>query len=467
MPQPKLPDKMELGQTGLKRSGGIVQEEYLRELQGPRWHKTVRAMIDDPVIAAVLLLVEMLLRQVGYRVEPASNDKEHADDAEFIDGALDDMSFTWEDTLTEILSALPYGWSYFEIVYKQRNGDVTAKRETPDMAESKYNDGRIGWRKWSIRGQETLSEWDFDDTGGIRGMWQIAPPKYQRVYIPIEKALLFRTTSRKNNPEGRSMLRGAYNSYYLKRNIQIYEAIGIERDLCGVPMAHIPAKYMSANATTDEKAIYEAYKDIVRNLRADEQAGVVVPSDRDANGNPLFEITLMGTNARRLIDTDKVISRHNRDIGIALLADIVLIGHETTGSFALSKSKASMLTTSLNATLTNLFAPINRFAIPDLLRLNGRGATGMPEICHLGVDSEDVQVLVDAAKTLTEAGMGLFPDYNLEQFFRKRLGWPEETEEDYKQRQAMKAEKEDTEDDMSDSMETENGANGKAKEQVM
>ena len=62
---------------------------------------------------------------------------------------------------------LPYGWAYLELVYKQRGGDT----DSPE-SRSRYADGRIGWRKWSIRSQETRERWEFGETGGIQGMWQ-------------------------------------------------------------------------------------------------------------------------------------------------------------------------------------------------------------------------------------------------------------------------------------------------------
>ena len=67
------------------------------------------------------------------------------------------------------------------------------------------------------------------------------PPSYNLYTIPIDKALLFRTKSRKDNPEGRSILRNAYRSWYFKRRIQEVEGIGIERDLAGLPVMYAPA----------------------------------------------------------------------------------------------------------------------------------------------------------------------------------------------------------------------------------
>ena len=97
------------------------------------------------------------------------------------------------------------------------------------------------------------------------------------MFIPIEKALLFRTTSKLNNPKGRSCLRSAYTSWYYQKRITTIEAIGIERDLAGLPVAFVPPQLLSDNATAQESAALNEIKKIVRNIRRDEQAGLVFP----------------------------------------------------------------------------------------------------------------------------------------------------------------------------------------------
>ncbi|GHV41326.1 hypothetical protein FACS189490_08000 [Clostridia bacterium] len=75
------------------------------------------------------------------------------------------------------------------------------------------------WRKLPIRSQDNLWEWKYDDHDNLEGLIQCAPPSFQMVFIPIEKAIHFKTKSRKGNPEGRSVLRNAYRSWYFKRRI--------------------------------------------------------------------------------------------------------------------------------------------------------------------------------------------------------------------------------------------------------
>ena len=86
--------------------------------------------------------------------------------------------------------------------------------------------------------QGYICPWEYDDSDNLIGMTQQPPPDYGLFTIPMSKAMLFRTESVKDNPEGRSILRNAYRSWYFKRRIQEIEAIGIERDLAGLPVIH-------------------------------------------------------------------------------------------------------------------------------------------------------------------------------------------------------------------------------------
>ena len=74
---------------------------------------------------------------------------------------------------------------------------------------------------------------------------QQAVKKYSDWYVQgfeelLERALHFVTKSRKNNPEGHSILRGSYRAWYFKRRIQEIEGIGLERDLAGFPVLTAP-----------------------------------------------------------------------------------------------------------------------------------------------------------------------------------------------------------------------------------
>lgn len=226
----------EIGRIGQRRFGGIVYEEFLPELRGSRGVEIYHEMSEnDDVVGAILYAIEMLVRQTKWNVEPGGSTAKDKEAAEFVESCMDDMQNTWVDTISEILSFLTYGWSYHEIVYKRRMGNTADTR-----TRSKYSDGLIGWAKLPIIAQETLYQWEYDENDNLTGMTQMPPPDYGLLTIPLSKALLFRTKSRKDNPEGRSILRNAYRSWHFKRRIQEIEGIGIERDLAGLPVMYAP-----------------------------------------------------------------------------------------------------------------------------------------------------------------------------------------------------------------------------------
>lgn len=424
-------DMRELGVSGLKRTGGVVQEEFLRELYGQRWHRTVREMQQDAIIAAALLAIELSLRQVKVEVNPADDTPPAAEIAEFVDGCFEDMSSSWADTLSEVLTMLPYGYSYMETVYKRRQGDNkdAGKR-------SNHTDGRIGWRKWSIRSQDSLDEWQFDDAGGLQGFWQYTDSG--RVLIPIEKALLFRTRANKGNPEGYSLLRGAYTAWYYKRNISRIEAIGIERDSTGLAVARIPAEYMSKAASDDQKAFFDAIKNIVTNIRNDEQSGVVFPLVYDESGNELFKLELLASPGTKQFDIDKVVARYNQQMAMSVLADFIMLGHEQVGSYALSATKSSLFRTALGAWLNAIADVINTHAIPRLMRLNGMAMELAPMVAFGRVGEIELTDITEFVKSASGAGMQLFPGLELENHLRTMMGFPMLDEEEFQEREDEK-----------------------------
>jgi len=430
---------IEIGSTGLNRYGGDVQEEFLRELQGPKWTRLVKEMSDqDPVISAFLFAIEMLIRQVEWDVKPASEDQADHDVAEFVESCFDDMSATWEDTLAEILSMLRYGWSYLETIYKYRQGD-----NANPSKRSKYTDGRLGWRKWSIRSQDTLEKWEFDTDGGIQGLWQQAPPLYQSVMIPIEKALLFRTTSRKNNPEGKSVLRSAYRPWYYKKNMEVIEGIGVERDLAGIPFIRAPKSIMDPRAAAEAKALYASLKEMGTNLRNNEEACVILPSDKDQNGNYYYDLTLLTSGGARQFDTDKIITRYDQRIAMTVLADFILLGHESVGSFSLSSDKTTLFSTAVGAWLDGVADVINRHAIPRLLRLNGIQVEELPELVHGDLEKISLEALSAFITAMNGAGMPLFPDQDLENYLRQQADLPMMSEEARAEYEAKKQAEQD------------------------
>jgi len=422
----ELSDLRELGSSGLNHMSGEINEEFLKELQGERGRKVLREMADnDPVIGAILFVVDMLMRRVPWKVNANEKGKDQNEQVEFIESCFEDMSSTWSDVISEIMSMLVFGWSYHEIVYKKRLG----RDQKSSSKRSKFKDGKIGWRKLPGRAQETLWRWDFDDEGGLKGMVQRPPPVFDTRYIPIEKSLLFRTTNKKNSPEGRSVLRNAVRPHTLKKHIENIEAIGIERDLAGLPIALVPPQILSSDASPKEKEIRAKLEQIVKNVRVDEQAGLIFPLAYDESGKLLYDFKLLSSSGKRAFDTNAIIGRYDQRLSMVVLADFILLGHETHGSFSLSSSKTNLFASALGTWLGHIGEVFNTYAIPRLLELNGFNTEFTPNLKHGDIESPDPKDLGELISNLAGAGMPLFPDPNLENKIRELADLPKAPED--------------------------------------
>lgn len=406
----------ELGRLGQKRYGGIFYEEFLRELRGRRGMAVFQEMSEnDDTIGALLFAVEMLMQQASWDVQAAGNTPADDEAREFVMSCMDDMQDTWNDTISEILSFLTYGWSAHEIVYKRRCG----KRKDPRL-RSKYTDGLIGWQKLPIRSQDTLYEWTYDENDNIVGIVQNPPPDYGLINIPAEKLLLFKTKSRKANPEGRSILRNAYRDWYFKRRIQEIEGIGIERDLAGLPVLKAPPGVdIWSNDDDDYVQMRASAEQIVQNIRRDSMEGIVIPDG--------WELSLLSTGGQRQFDTTAIIERYDSRIAMTCMADFILLGHQQVGSFALSSDKTKMFAMAIGSYLNIICEVFNNQAIPALIDLNGdhfSGITDYPKLVHGDVEDPNLDKLGDFISKMVSCGI-LLPDEGMEDYARKQAGLPE------------------------------------------
>ena len=442
MPQEDIPSSVpahiELGVTGLKRFSGVVDEEFLPALRGRKAIQIYREMSqNDSIVGALLFAVDKLIREAEWKVTPPDQTPESREAAEFLESNMHDMSHSWGDFVTEIMSMLTYGWSWHELVYKRRVGPW----EKDAKYRSKYTDNRIGWRKLPIRAQETWFRWVFDDTGGIRAMVQMAPPSYQAVVIPIEKSLLFRTNISKGNPEGQSILRTAYRSWYFKKRLEEFEGIGVERDLAGMPVARVPADYLSAAKGTKQEAVVAGFRKMVRGVRRDENEGLVIPTQYDPDTKqPLFDFELMSAGGSRQFDTNSIIQRYEQRILMTVLADFILVGHQSTGSYSLHTDKTGIFRAAMNAVTDAVADTLNRHAVPRLFELNAWKPDELPKIEVSEIDPPDLQQLAALISATAGAGMQWFPDPELEKFIRTTARVPEIPDDMYelKQEQSRK-----------------------------
>ena len=409
----------QLGVSGLRRYGPYVYEEFIPELRWPGAGKIYQEMSDnDAVIGAIMYLAEMLIRGCSWEVQAGGNSDVDNEAAKFLRECMDDMDTSWANVISDILSMLTYGFSFHEIVYKIRRG--------PDERSSKYrsaySDGRIGWRRLPSRAQTSLAEWEFDDEGDVQAFIQRCEPDFKTIRIPMSKGLLFRTRISKDNPEGKSLLRNAYRSWFFKKHFEEIEGIGIERDLAGFPVLTAPENLDLWNE--DDANMVKMRQDaeaLVASVRRDSEEGILLPHG--------WDLKLLTSGSSRQINIGDTIERYDNRIAITMLSDIILIGNNRTGSFALADTKRSLLAGALQAQVMNIADVFNAHAIPKLFALNNfPGLTKLPKIVPSGIQTPSVQ---EIALMLRAMGLSINKDKELLNYLWHILGFPSMSEDTF------------------------------------
>lgn len=402
----------EIGTVGLSELNGEISESIRKELMWPACINTYRKMYSDPLIYAAIQNMTNMIAKVNWYVEAPDNaDSQMLKKTEFIKQCMGDMEHSWDGFIRNVLTMVIYGFQVTEKCFRRRN----------TRNGSKYSDNLIGWRKLAPRSQRTIKKWKFSEDGReLLGVFQdlsmVQGNRYNLlkqskeyttdgILIERERFLLFNYNGRNGNPEGESPLAQCWQPWKFKTILEEQEAIGIARDLNGLPFMTIPAQYMSKDASPEDKEVYEYCQKIISRLQSNEQGGIILPSVFDERGNPLFKIELLGTKGNKQFDTDKSIKRYDDKILTALFSDILKLGQQTHGSFSLAGAKTNIVAVNIEARLREIAEVINQDLIKDTFRRNGWTDTDLPKVCFEDLDEEDLDMFSKMVQRISAVNM--------------------------------------------------------------
>lgn len=409
-----------LGVTGLRHAAGrIIEDELSPELRFPSSITTYQKMKSDPIIAGSLFMIKQFIRKVDWDVSPAGgiNASDSAKEKANIvrDSLFKGMERSFDQLISDICTFIEVGFGFHEPTYRLSN------------------DGNIVWRDFPARPPSSIKGFKFDKQGYVKAIEQYQVNNtfdnlsslYSTTtkFIPYERLLHFRTDSEKNNPLGRSILKNAYKAWFFKTKLEEHEAIGVEREMNGLPMIELPIEYFNADQE-EEPEKYSVFQEFIRmgqNARNNEQACIIIPSDVDESGKKLFNFQLISSSGTRSLDTSKIIERYDYRIAQSLLSDFLLMGSTSTGSFALSDNKVNTFVQSLEAYLEVISEQFNRKAIPKLFEMNGWDMSELCQLVHKPVASATRSEIAD----LLQKGNGyLTPDRTIENAVRDKYDLP-------------------------------------------
>jgi hypothetical protein len=407
MDQPERFRLSEIGYSGLSLFDGVTADEIHKELNWPYSAQTYRDMSYHTSINACLSLYDNLISKVTWRViEPQDATPEEKAQTKFINECLSDMDLPFKAFIKDALSSNVYGFAIIEKVYRRRyksNGSL-------------YDDGKIGIKKLALRNQETIEKFIYDEYGNeILGVKQnvsnVTANRYlkrsdQEVILPRSKFVHITTGRNRSDPFGKSPLRDVYLAWRYLTVIQEIEASGVAKDLQGMPVLSLPPQYMSADASAEQKAIYENFKNIIRNIQNNSQSGLILPSSTDPDTRtPLFKLELLSAGGTKNFDTSKVKEYYQNQIYTGLFADVLVLGQGGGSSFALGQIKNSLTGSAIESMLDNIVEVFNRDVVRQIYDLNNWDTARAASLDYEGLHQADLETISKYWQRVASVGL--------------------------------------------------------------
>jgi hypothetical protein len=373
-----------------------TQDETTPELRWPQSVGVYEQMRkQDSQVASVLRAVTLPVRRTPWRVDPSAARPEVVElvaqnlglpivgtDPEPAPRTRD--RFSWADHLRHALLMLPFGYSYFEQVYRPEGGFLRLRKLAPRLPK-------------------TIEDIDVARDGGLISITQYGDGDSVRQRpIPVNRLVAYVHEREGGNWLGASILRPAYKHWLIKDRLLRVQAQTIERNGMGVP------RYTGAEGETD----LTKGAQMAQAWRAGESAGAAIPHGA--------RLDLVGVEGD-LPDSDKPIRYHDEQIARAVLAHFLNLGNET-GSWALGTTFADFFTLSLQTLAQDVASVATQHVVEDLVDVNFGEDEPAPQIVFDEIGSR-LQASAPEIKALIDSG-ALVVDDDLEAALRQMYGLP-------------------------------------------
>lgn len=394
----------------LKIQSGHIYEEARKELRYPNCIGIYKEMLLEPTIASATSLLEILISRAEWEAKvPKDAPQEEKDRAEFINWNMRNMKRDWTDYIIEFLAYMTWGFQIAEKTYTK-------------VTEGKWK-GRLAMKDFRFVSPETISKWLYDiNTGELMGIRQdlsrIASDfntsrteeRWKGVFndIPRKKWMLFRYNPRLDNPQGNSPLKSCYIPWKHKVTAEDYELIAVARNYSGIPLLGVDVDFLAKASEPDsnEKKQLDEMKRQAAAFTAGEQAYVMKPLAYTDQGKERFTFELLNGSGGSNRDSDVIITRNENKMLMAFLADVLKLGTEAHGSYALADSKTTLLSHGVEHHLRIIQSVLNHDLIRQVYAINGWEYNDKTSVrFHYGdIETKELDVLSKFIQRTMSAG---------------------------------------------------------------
>jgi len=425
------------GAVGTANFAGFILDlgEYNPVLEGRNAFLIYEKMRrSDADVKAALLACKLPIRAADYQIVPGLKEnepgfglaKEIADEVrENLMGGLESptsmgcwVTQNFETVKENALLCLDFGCAAHEDLWHIDGAKVRLRKLAP----------RLPYTFYRYHVDEDGESLLFLEQYGYRGN------NFVNVLVPAEKLAYFVNDMEGAYFYGRSVLRAAYQHWYMKSQIYRIDAISIERNGLGVPTIK-----QGPNVSAEDRKAAQSW---VQMLAAHENTGLSLP-----NG---WEFALTGISGR-VRDPQASIQHHSEMIMRSVLANFLTLGTTQTGSRALGGSMRDFFYLSLEALSRKIDETISNTSIKRLVDYNygqdsgfrsqeseggqrkadnGRRTAAKPKLPYPKLVTSNIVVinpleLLEVVKDVGKFDVDLLqPDNDTENWIRKKCGLP-------------------------------------------
>lgn len=394
-----------VGDSGVPEIGFDITSEIESKLIGIEGTRTYKKMaLGDSQITMLLRTIKTPISSADWEIISSSDKPEHSTHQEFIKDYffnIDGLKPTWTKTLNSILSFLQYGFSVFEVVWREwewRNNIYMV----PDL---------------QFRAQSSVVSINQDEQ-----YVEQQKSKGDTTNIPFEFLTFFILDQEGNDMRGTSLIRGAYKDWINREEAELLDTVGVRKMALGTPIVKYPKSLSKAHP--DFKSLEEA----LMALGTMASPYFMLPNIYE------FDIVEGKYNAASV---NIKIQRHNVQMSKSVLAQFLELGMQgKSGSYSLGDTQSQLLLNSLKYIVELIQEPLNRL-IETIIIHNFGKQESYPRVFGMNINREAVQKLIDNAIALKAAGAVEFTQRD-EDFLRTKADLPELTLEEKKERSEKK-----------------------------
>lgn len=303
--------------------------------------------------------------------------------------------------LDDVLRVFNDGWSIIEHVWEER--EWAPRRRGANR--KKYT----MLKKLSPRPAMTIKEVIYDDNGGPVNIVQNAvraDNSVEEVPLDIAKLLIFTIGGVGGDLMGKPLGRTAYNPWYFKKELYKIDAIGHERNHLGVPVWTLAEGFNDADVS--------AAKELVRNMRTNENTGIVEP--------PGYVFRFEEIKGQRT-DIMPSIDHHDSKILLNVLAQFLMLGLTGGGGRATSGAHVDMFQKSVRYIADYICGVFNLYLIPKLVGYNfDTSEFPQMKVRNIG-ETKDLQMWASAHANLITSG-AITLNEETENWYRENMDMP-------------------------------------------